>query len=80
MKLRIRRQSMMCRPTKNAKMNTRSIAFDPFNRTAVAWGNEFPWVRHTVMTDTNGTDKKFIVKCVRFFFGPLDLGSGPLEF
>ena len=47
MKLSIRRQSTMSRPTKNAKMNTRGIAFDPFNRTAVgvAWGNEFPWVR-----------------------------------
>ena len=31
MKLRIRRQSTMCRPTTNAKMNTRSIGFDPFN-------------------------------------------------
>ena len=52
MKLRIRRQSMMCGPTKNAKMNTRSITFDPFNRKAVAWGNdsrnEFPVNRISV--------------------------------
>ena len=43
------------------------------------WGNEFQWVRHTMTTDTNGSDKKYcIVKCV-CFFGPLDLGSGPPE-
>ena len=50
--------------TKNAKMYMRSIAFefDPFN------SHEFPWVQHTVMTDTNGGTKKYcIVKYVSFF-------------
>ena len=60
MKVRIRRQSTMS--TKNAKMNKISIAFDPFNR------HEFPWVQHTVMTDTNGADKKIMYCEVSVFF------------
>ena len=46
----IRRQSTM--RTKNAKMNTRSIAFDPFNSHEAM---NFRW--QTVMVDTNGADK-----------------------
>ena len=32
------------------------------------WCNEFPWVRHTVITDTNGAEKKimFCEVCQRF--------------
>ena len=49
---------MMCRavgPTtvkkrEYEKLHVRSFRF-------MAWGNEFPWVRHTVMIDTNGADK-----------------------
>ena len=59
---------------------TSLVVIATFNRTAVAWGNEFPWVRHTVMTDTNGTGKKMYCEACQVFFGPLDLGSGPLEF
>ena len=61
MKVRIRRQSAM--HIKNTKMDMRSIAFDPFNSHGhgghnALMGNEFPWMQHTVMTDTNGADKK----------------------
>ena len=49
--------------TKNGKMDMRSIAFDPFNSHGhgghnALMGNEFPWMQHTVMTNTNGADKK----------------------
>ena len=53
MKLRIRRQSMM--RTKNAKKNTRRIAFDPFNSHEAM---NFSVCGIPVMTDTNGADKK----------------------
>ena len=29
-----------------------------FQQPRAWWGNECPWVQHTVMTDTNGGDKK----------------------
>ena len=74
----------MYRPKTNAKMNTRGIAFDPFNRTAVAWGNQCTSVgaAHHDRDDRHQWhgQKNVFVKCVSSFFGPLDLGSGPLEF
>ena len=77
MELRIRRQRTMRRPTETAKMNTRSITFRSF-QIQQPRGNEFPWLRHIVMTDNNGTDIKIImyifVKCVHFFLRATGFG------
>ena len=42
------------------------------------WSNAFPWVRHTMMMAR--TKKIMYCEVGQFFFGPLDLGSGPPEF
>ena len=44
------------------------------------WGNAFLWVPHIGMTDTNGADQKMYCEVCQFYFGPLDLGSGPPGF
>ena len=72
--------------TKNAIMNRRSITFDPFNSHGHGheslWGNEFPWVQHTVMTDTNGAPDKKRMYCevCKFFSGHWIWDSGHQNF
>ena len=53
MKLRIRRQSTT--RTKERQNEYEKHRIPSFQQ---PWGNEFQWARHTVMTDTNGADKK----------------------
>ena len=57
MKIRTR-QSMM--RTKTAKMNTSSKHRVRSIQQPRVRDNEFHWVLHTVMTDTNGADKKIM--------------------
>ena len=58
--------------SKNAKMNTRSIA--TIVSTAMAWGNAFQSVRHTVSTDNNGAERKNVCEVCPFFFWATGFG------
>ena len=67
--------------SKNAKMNTRSIAYDRFNSHGMGQCISVGAAHGTPCQLTSMAQKeKMYVKCVHFFFGPLDLGSGPPEF